>query len=48
MTVRLRRKGASFYDWSPPAGGRTLVRLVASFATPEEDVTRFLDVANSE
>jgi threonine aldolase len=46
--ARLRRQGASFYDWAPPRDGRTLVRLVASFATPEEDVKRFLEVANSE
>jgi threonine aldolase len=48
MVARLRRQGAVFYDWSPPKGGRTLVRLVASFATPDEDVMRFLEVANSE
>ena len=46
--ARLRRQGAAFYDWLPSSGGRTLVRLVASFATPEEDVKRFLDVANSK
>jgi threonine aldolase len=46
--ARLRRLGASFYDWAPPKGGRTLVRLVASFATPEEDVKRFLEVAGGE
>ena len=46
--ARLRRAGASFYDWSPPGDGRTLVRLVASFATPEEDVQRFLEIASSE
>jgi threonine aldolase len=44
--ARLRAKGAVFYDWAPPAGGRTLVRLVCSFATPEDDVTRFLEAAN--
>ncbi|HXL99342.1 MAG TPA: beta-eliminating lyase-related protein, partial [Rhizomicrobium sp.] len=43
--ARLRAKGAVFYDWAPPAGGRTLVRLVCSFATPEDDVTRFLEAA---
>ena len=46
--ARLRDRGAAFYDWGLPAGGRTLVRLVVSFATPEEDVERFLAVANSE
>ncbi len=48
MAARLRDKGAVFYDWGPPQGGRTLVRLVTSFATPEEDVTRFLKVAKCE
>lgn len=46
--ARLRAEGAAFYDWAPPEGGRTLVRLVASFVTPEEDVARFVKVANSE
>jgi threonine aldolase len=43
--ARLRRAGAYFYDWAPPSGGRTLVRLLLSFATPDEDVARFLDLA---
>jgi len=43
--ARLREAGARFYDWSPPAGGRTLIRLVLSFATPERDVARFLHIA---
>lgn len=43
--ARLRKGGARFYDWSPSEGGRTLVRLVLSFATPGEDVERFLDLA---
>ena len=34
------RRGAQFYDWEPSANGRTLVRLVLSFATPEKDVAR--------
>jgi len=41
----LRAKGAAFYDWSPPAAGRTLVRLVTSFATPEQDIDLFLAAA---
>lgn len=45
---RLRDGGAKFYDWGPPADGRTLIRLVTSFATPEDAVTRFLELANSE
>ncbi|HSZ11417.1 MAG TPA: low specificity L-threonine aldolase [Rhizomicrobium sp.] len=43
--ARLRETGARFYDWEPPQGGRTLVRLVLSFATPEQDVVRFLSIA---
>lgn len=42
---RLRDGGALFYDWGPPADGRTLIRLVTSFATPSEAVDRFLDLA---
>jgi len=44
--ARLRQKGARFLDWAPPKDGRTLVRLVCSFATPEEDIERFLEVAS--
>jgi len=46
--ARLRRAGAVFYDWGPPAAGRTLVRLVTSFATPEEDVDRLVELATGE
>jgi threonine aldolase len=45
LVKRLREAGAAFYDWGPPAHGRTLVRLVTSFATPEEDVERFVALA---
>lgn len=45
---RLRDGGAAFYDWGPPVGGRTLFRLVTSFATPVEAVDRFIALANSE
>jgi threonine aldolase len=45
MAARLRRAGASFYDWLPPRDGRTLVRLVTAFATPEEDLARFVEAA---
>lgn len=43
--MRLRAAGARFLDWTPPSGGRTLIRLVCAFATPEEDVAKFLDIA---
>jgi threonine aldolase len=45
---RLRDAGAVFYNWGMPSGGRSLIRLVTSFATPEEDVTRFIQVANGK
>jgi len=48
VVERLRQGGAVFYDWSPPSGGRTLIRLVTSFATPQEDVERFVKLANGE
>ena len=41
--AKLRKKGARFYEWMPSSNGRTLVRLVTSFATPEDDVTKFVD-----
>jgi threonine aldolase len=44
-----RAKGAVFHDWNPPraladliADDETLVRLVTSFATSEDEVDRFL------
>jgi threonine aldolase len=45
--ARLRDAGAEFYNWGPPTAGRTLVRLVVSFATPEEDVSKFLETARA-
>jgi threonine aldolase len=42
---RLRSAGAKFYDWMPPQGRRTMIRLVTSFATPESDVAKFLEIA---
>lgn len=47
LVKRLRDGGAVFYDWGPPADGRTLIRLVTSFATPEEDVDRFVEIART-
>jgi threonine aldolase len=47
-TARLRGAGAHFYDWGPSEKGRTLARLVFSFATPENDVERFLDIAKGK
>lgn len=43
--AKLRAAGGRFYDWGPPSGGTTLIRLVLSFATPDESITQFLDAA---
>ncbi|HTT99536.1 MAG TPA: low specificity L-threonine aldolase [Rhizomicrobium sp.] len=43
--ARLRKAGVQFYDWAPPKDRRTLIRLVTSFATPEEDVANFISIA---
>jgi threonine aldolase len=45
--AKLRSHGAVFYDWEPSSDGRTLIRLVTSFATPDSDVERFLAIAKS-
>lgn len=45
VVMRLREAGAQFYDWTPPKDGKTLIRLVTSFATPEEDVANFIRIA---
>jgi threonine aldolase len=45
MVARLRAQGASFYEWAPSDGRRTLVRLVTSFMTPERDIERLLAIA---
>ncbi|KGF69568.1 threonine aldolase [Hoeflea sp. BAL378] len=44
-------KGAMFYEWSPPRSarhlvgeGETMLRLVTSFATTEDQVDRFVDL----
>ena len=47
LAAKLRDKGARFYDWAHDADGRVLIRLVLSFATPEDDVSRFLDAARA-
>jgi threonine aldolase len=47
IAVRLRAGGAHFYDWAPSEHGRILVRLVTSFATPEQDIARFVEIARA-
>jgi threonine aldolase len=53
LDAALRAAGAAYHPWtdlSLPAGERVgpqerLIRLVVSFATPEDEVERFLDIA---
>ena len=45
LAQRLRDAGAHFYDWEPPQDGRVLTRLATSFATPQDDVRKFLAIA---
>ena len=47
LAARLREAGAIFYDWTPPEGGRVLVRLATSFATPPGDVAKFIEIAKT-
>ena len=44
--ARLRDAGAKFYDWEPPDDGKTMIRLVTSFATEEKDVELLLAAAS--
>jgi threonine aldolase len=43
--ARMRARGASFYDWTPPSAGHMLVRLVASLATTDADIDRLIEAA---
>jgi len=45
LSKRLLEAGVRFYPWEPGKNGRTLMRLVLSCATPEDDVERFLELA---
>jgi len=47
LVARLRAQGVSFYDWSRSQDEQTLIRLVTSFATEEEDIERLVAVARS-
>ena len=48
VVARLRAEGAQFYDWARPDNNRTLIRLVTSFATEENDVGRLLAIARGK
>lgn len=45
--ARLRAGGAEFHDWFAPKDGEVVSRIALSFATPDEDVTRFIDLAKA-
>jgi threonine aldolase len=45
LARKLRKNGVDFYDWGVPSGGKTLARLMLSFATPEQDVARLIELA---
>jgi len=42
---KLRDAGARFYDWGAPKDGRVLARLMLSFATPDDAVSKLIDAA---
>ncbi|MEP7174106.1 MAG: beta-eliminating lyase-related protein, partial [Aestuariivirga sp.] len=50
LNDKLLASGAKFYDWMPDSLGKTIaddeifVRFVLSYATPEADVRKFLDL----
>ena len=45
LAAKLRRNGVQFYNWGTRAAGYTLARLMLSFATPEEQVARLIELA---
>ncbi|MDE3116707.1 MAG: low specificity L-threonine aldolase, partial [Pseudomonadota bacterium] len=47
LSDKLRAAGAHYYDWAPAKDGRVVVRLVTSFATPEADVEKFVQLARA-
>ncbi len=47
LAVSLRKNGAHFYDWGVSSGGSTLARLMLSFATPDDAVARFVEIART-
>jgi threonine aldolase len=47
LAARLRDNGAVFYDWTPPANGRLVIRLVLSCLTPKDAVGSFLSLAKA-
>ena len=48
LAKRLRQAGVQFYGWGVPSPGRTLARLMLSFATPEDDIRRLIALVREE
>lgn len=46
LAARLHKQGAKFYDWVAEPE-RVMARLIMSFATPEADVARFIEIAKA-
>ncbi|MBS0274994.1 MAG: low specificity L-threonine aldolase [Proteobacteria bacterium] len=46
LAARLHKQGAKFYDWMVEPE-RVMARLIVSFATPEADVAKFIEMAKS-
>ncbi|HEY4940576.1 MAG TPA: low specificity L-threonine aldolase [Rhizomicrobium sp.] len=45
LAAKLRAAGVQFYDWGVPQDGKVLARLMLSFATPEADIARLIELA---
>jgi threonine aldolase len=45
--AKMRAGGAQFHDWFPPEDGKVVARLATSFATPDEDVAKLIELAKS-
>jgi threonine aldolase len=45
--AKLRAGGAIFHDWLPPRNGTVVARIATAFATPEEHVAKFIELAKA-
>jgi threonine aldolase len=45
LAMRLREGGAIFHDWGSTGKDRVTIRLVTSFATPQTDVAKVIELA---
>jgi threonine aldolase len=46
--AKLRAGGAIFHDWLPAKDGKLVARIATAFATPEEHVARFIELATGK